>query len=463
MKNLLLVSCLVLWTLQANADPKEYYYRKFLEKEHGMMTDSLTTLAGTYDQKLNPSDPDDMRTFKQRYWTDNSNGQGNDSPVLFILCGEAECGGASEFGSAVGEHAKKIHANLIALEHRYYGKSQAFDQLTTENLKYLTTENALKDAAAFQAYAQSELHLTGKWVVIGGSYPGSLAAYYRLKYPELVAGALASSGPVLAKSNFEDYDHHVFEVAGPACAAQIKKVVALVEGMLNDATALNAVKKQFEAETLIDNVDFLYLVADMGGLAVQYGYKDKFCQMIAGDDPIKGYATFTRQIFQSWGMTALSDSVAGAVATDTNLYTTGVGNRQWFYQSCTEYGYFQNAWHDASESARSQQINPAYHLNACKRMFGFETPVDTSTINENFYKPLLNESTTRILFTNGSNDPWSLLGITKPNGNATNPNTTAYLVDGASHCDDLRGSKTTDSASLKGARALFDQLLGQWL
>jgi len=427
------------------------------------MTDSTSTVAGTFDQKLDHANASDTRTFKQRYWTDNSNAQGNDSPVIFVLCGEAECGGAAEFTGAIGDHAKKIHANLITLEHRYYGKTQPFDKMTTENLKYLTTENALEDAAAFETFAVSQLHFTGKWVVVGGSYPGSLAAYYRLKYPNLVVGALASSGPVLAKSNFEDYDHHVFQVAGSDCAAQIKTVVAQIEGLLNDPVALLAVKKLFQADTLTDNVDFLYLVADMGGLAVQYGYKDQFCKLIAGPNPIDGYATFTKQIFQSWGMTALSDSVAGAVDTDTSLYTTGVGNRQWFYQSCTEYGYFQNAYHIPAESARSQMINPAYHQNACKRMFGIETPVDTSTVNKNFYEPLLNESTSRILFTNGSNDPWSLLSITVPNGNATNPNTTVYLVDGASHCDDLRPATPTDSTSLQGARALFDELLGQWL
>ena len=63
-------------------------------------------------------------------------------------------------------------------------------------MKYLTIHNALEDAAAFEDFARAKLPLTGKWIAVGGSYPGMLAAFYREKHPELVVGAWASSAPV---------------------------------------------------------------------------------------------------------------------------------------------------------------------------------------------------------------------------------------------------------------------------
>lgn len=73
--------------------------------------------------------------------------------------------------------------------------------VSTENLKYLSSEQALADIAYFITEMKKDFE-TGPWIVFGGSYAGSLAAWARLKYPHLVAGAVSSSGPLLAKIDF---------------------------------------------------------------------------------------------------------------------------------------------------------------------------------------------------------------------------------------------------------------------
>lgn len=80
-----------------------------------------------------------------------------------------------------------------------------FRDLSTESLVYLSSEQALADLAFFIEAMQKEKNLPDgtKWIVHGGSYPGSLAAWMRMRYPHLVHGAMSASGPLLAKVDFK--------------------------------------------------------------------------------------------------------------------------------------------------------------------------------------------------------------------------------------------------------------------
>lgn len=50
--------------------------------------------------------------------------------------------------------AEEFGAALVTLEHRYYGESSPFSELTTNNLKYLSTNQALFDLAVFRNFYQ---------------------------------------------------------------------------------------------------------------------------------------------------------------------------------------------------------------------------------------------------------------------------------------------------------------------
>ncbi len=73
-----------------------------------------------------------------------------------------------------------------------------------------------------------------KIVVFGGSYAGNLAAWFRLKHPEIAIGAIASSAPVFAQANFKEY----LEVVGNA----LKK--------FGDDACYDAVRQAFQAVRL---------------------------------------------------------------------------------------------------------------------------------------------------------------------------------------------------------------------
>ncbi|MGL5743228.1 MAG: S28 family serine protease [Legionella sp.] len=177
----------------------EYYVQHLQEKKIPLLHENSIELA-YFKQLIDHNNPS-IGTFSQRYYIDETYGPTDDAPVFFDICGEAACSKRALNG-AIRNYAQKFHAKLVALENRYYGESIPFNSLATKNLHYLTTEAALDDLAYFQRLLKNEKNWHGKWIAFGGSYPGSLSAYYRLKFPYLVAGALASSAPVMAKEYF---------------------------------------------------------------------------------------------------------------------------------------------------------------------------------------------------------------------------------------------------------------------
>lgn len=138
-------------------------------------------------------------------------------PVFFEIGGEGPAEGTDR--GFIRTLAKTYKALLVTLEHRFYGVSVPSGGLSTSNLKYLSSQQALADVASVINYMKQTLSIQGKFVTFGGSYSGlflhpdsthqstgALSAWFRLKYPHLTVGSLSSSGVVNAVFNFTDFD-----------------------------------------------------------------------------------------------------------------------------------------------------------------------------------------------------------------------------------------------------------------
>eukprot|EP00123_Amoebidium_parasiticum_P017753 comp23976_c0_seq2/m.42530 comp23976_c0_seq2/g.42530 ORF comp23976_c0_seq2/g.42530 comp23976_c0_seq2/m.42530 type:complete len:344 (-) comp23976_c0_seq2:26-1057(-) len=164
-----------------------------------------------FPQWINHFDPySSADKWKQRYQVNDTYGVPG-GPVFLLLGGEGPIGaGWLQTDTAVMVYARNHNATVFQLEHRFYGQSQPFGDQSTPHLRYLHSQQALADAATFVSWVTSPsspypITPANKWVVFGGSYPGALAAWFRLKYPHLVVGAVSSSAPLHIVLDFKEY------------------------------------------------------------------------------------------------------------------------------------------------------------------------------------------------------------------------------------------------------------------
>ncbi|GMH06527.1 hypothetical protein Nepgr_008367 [Nepenthes gracilis] len=398
----------------------------------------LTTEEHWLNQTLDHFSPYDHRQFEQRYYEFLDYFRAPDGPVFLKICGESSCNGIPN--DYVSVLAKKFGAAVVSLEHRYYGKSSPFKALTTQNLKYLSSKQALFDLANFRQYYQNSLSTKlnktkgeNPWFIFGVSYPGALSAWFRLKFPHLTCGSLASSGVVLAVYNFTEFDQQIGESAGPECKAALQEVTRLVEARLESNQ--KAVKSAFGAAELKIDGDFLYFLADAAVMAFQYGNPDKLCSPLAqankaGEDLLDAYASYVKDYFLG------SFGVSVKTYSQEHLKSTAAGedssDRLWWFQVCTEVAYFQVA--PLNDSIRSSKVDTRYHLDLCKNVFGDGVYPEVDATN--LYYGGTKIAGSKIVFTNGSQDPWR-----HASKQISSPNMPAYIISchNCGHGTDLRG------------------------
>ena len=139
----------------------------------------------TFKNKVDHFNFLDNREYDQRYWVSDQYWDGT-GPIFIYICGEYRCSVPSTrlYPFMVGaEHS----ARFMVLEHRFYGDSQPFDTWELDNFAYLNSEQALADLAYF--IGQINPDQASQVLVVGGSYPGALSAWFRERYPHLAVGS----------------------------------------------------------------------------------------------------------------------------------------------------------------------------------------------------------------------------------------------------------------------------------
>ncbi|RHZ45316.1 putative extracelular serine carboxypeptidase [Aspergillus thermomutatus] len=391
--------------------------------------------------------------FNIRYWFDASHYK-EGGPVFLIAAGETDATDRFPFLSQgiVTQLAKTYNGLGVILEHRYYGRSYPFANLTTKNIRFLSTEQALADYAYFASNVVfpglEHLNMTAgavPWIGYGGSYAGAFVAFLRKVYPDVFFGVVSSSGVTAAIDDYWQYYEPIRQFAPSGCVWSVGTFMDIVDTILVEHSKNKTMKSQlkaiFGANPSISDEFFVAALSNILGAfqgrnwdpAVGDGTFQMYCKNLTSpvllyqrNDTIKAWAeelisTTKYEATNSSLVTGMLNYAGYANATIFSRLDQGSlesssnpelrqsleksAGVSWGYQVCTEWGYFMPGSSVPTDRLPlvSRLLTLPRASQFCKDDFNITTPPDTDRINKhggfNFSYP-------RAAIIDGLADPW---------------------------------------------------------
>ncbi|PNY21899.1 Thymus-specific serine protease [Tolypocladium capitatum] len=471
--------------------PKDDYTVDIFTGVPGRASTPSGIVAGYFQQLIDHKNPS-LGTFTQRYWWNADHYAGPGSPVVLNTPGESNADGYQGYTTnrtLPGLFAQSTGGAAILLEHRYWGGSSPFDNLTAETMQYLDLDNSVADLVYFAKTVSLPFDPTGSskpdkapWVLSGCSYPGALTAWTNALAPGTFWAYHCSSAVVEAISTMWEYFAPV-EMAMPRnCTADMKRIIAHVDDVLinGEDKERQQLKTLFGFGDLEHDDDFASaLTTGLGlwqGTQFYSGYTslNQMCDYIENQWPgsnrtapgpygvgvhnaTQGFAKWSREIMipGSCGPGFAVDSVAcydsydktSLIYTDTSVNNTV--NRQWMWFLCNEPFEYWQAWGpDSDTGIISKLVTRDYFVRQCADFFPDVKDI-TYGLNRGRTVDQLNAKTggwnhvdtKRLMWISGEYDPWRPATVSadlRPGGPLeSTKQAPVWVLPKASHCNDV--------------------------
>nr|XP_027201070.1 lysosomal Pro-X carboxypeptidase-like [Dermatophagoides pteronyssinus] len=433
-----------------------------------------------FQQKVDHFSYSNNDTFEQRYIISTEHWKSPNGPIWFYAGNEGDIFTFANNTGFMWDNAKKFNAMIIFMEHRYYGESMPYGKKSMQNLSmagYLTVEQALADYADFIV----DIHMTingarsSPVVIMGGSYGGMLAAWFRIKYPHLCVGALAASAPILQFPDIYDCEGYNriatkdFTNYSPKCSESIRRSWSAIRRLAKTNDGRKFLSEQFQlceefpeqqVQTLIDWIANIWGTLPM----IDYPNPADFLSKLPAY-PIKVVCQYLTE--PDSNDKQLIQSIAKAISVYTN-YTGDtecnkinesndrLGTNAWDFQACTEM-VLPECSNGVDDMFEPEKWTFDEFSAGCRQKYG---------INSDRYKALImfggkhiSHTATNIIFSNGLRDPWSAGGVLE----TLSDTLIAIKIPGACHHEDLRSQGPNDPKILLEAREQELQIIGDWL
>ncbi|KAG2144464.1 peptidase S28 [Suillus clintonianus] len=484
--------------LRGPALPKIPVPERSLTSPNGTALPNISTVY-YFDQLIDHNNPG-LGTFQQRYWMDWECYEPG-GPIIFMTPGEVNADGYLGYltnHSINGLIAQQQKGATIVIEHRFFGFSNPYDNLTSQSLALLTIQQAIDDLVNFATTA--DLPMPGgdavkpgqaPWIMIGGSYSGALTSYTMVNKPGIFWAGYVSSATVETITDYYDYFTPIREYMPQNCSSDVQAVVAYLDEMYaaNDTAGIQALQEAFGLSVLDHVGDFAtalqYNLWDWQDMQPFYGpgaWFYQFCDALEVKDGVNaepegwGLENAINAWGNFWNTTYYNhlcqdmdvETCLGTfVPTDTYWTNITVNNdgRSWFWLVCNELGFYQVGPPEGQPAIVSRILQPSFVERQCVTMFpqAFASPPEPATAETNAMYAGWNVDVERLFFTTALRDPWR--GATVSADGLNKPNTTSmpiYDSDGF-HASDLITKSGTDDPTIATVQEAGLRYMKEWL
>jgi len=302
-----------------------------------------------------------------------------------------------------------------------------------------------------------------------------LASWFRLEFPHLTVGAVASSAPVQATLDFYQYldvvDSSLDKLTGQWCDANIRSATQQIQSMLLSATGQAQLQTMFQTCTVPkapkDIATFMSSLMGNWMGTVQYNDEgnnpitiDYLCNIMTNtsNTPMNNYITINNLFLHAQKLQCMDISDKDQVSSLVNTtFAAGAATfRSWIYRTCTEFGYYQTT-DDVNNQPFGNLVPLSYYTQLCDDVFGL--PFLPRVNDTNSYYGGNEPEGTEVVFVNGSIDPWHALGVTTDRSSTVK----AILIQGTAHCANMFPARPQDPPGLARAQSKISDHIGKWL
>ncbi|KAJ1388976.1 Peptidase S28 [Sesbania bispinosa] len=415
--------------------------------------------------------PESYTTFRQRYMINFKywGGANSSAPILAYFGAEGPIDNSPAGIGFLTDNAATFNALLVYIEHRYYGKSvpfgsreEAFKNAST--LGYFNSAQAIADYAAILNHIKKTLHAQkSPVIVIGGSYGGMLASWFRLKYPHLTIGALASSAPILYFDHITPQNGYFsvvtrdFREASETCYETILKSWSEIDRVASQPNGVSILSQKFNTcHPLNQSSDLVDYLESMYASAAQYNRPPIYPVNVicGGIDGAPFGSDILSKIFA--GVVAYRGNSTCKVNGVTNVSETSVG---WSWQTCSEMvipiGIGKHTMFPPDP------FNLETFAKECKEQYGVSPRPHwvTTYYGGHSIKLVLQKFGSNIIFSNGLRDPYSIGGVLD---NISDSLVAVHTVNG-SHCLDILRANQSDPRWLVEQREKEIKIIKAWI